>query len=191
MNWHLIIPANLGRERKTRLAPRLSADRREALSDAMLSNVLEAARQCGDISKISILSPVDPVLQGIDWIADKVRGLNEELTRAARNIDAALAVVHADLPFLTADDLTAFLKNAESAGVAIAPDSADAGTNGLAMTDPARFDPAFGPDSLSIHRSRYSDAAIVERHGLAFDVDMPDDLDRLIASGFAGLSPDR
>jgi 2-phospho-L-lactate guanylyltransferase len=76
---------------------------------------------------------------------------------------------------------------AEPAGVAIAPDRAAKGTNGLAMRPPGAIGFQFGAGSFARHRAEAENLglpiAIVERDGLAFDLDTPGDLRRWLESG--------
>jgi 2-phospho-L-lactate guanylyltransferase (CobY/MobA/RfbA family) len=73
--------------------------------------------------------------------------------------------------------------------VAIAPDRAGTGTNGLALRPPDALGFAFGTDSLAAHREAAGDAGValveVHRPGLAFDLDTPADLARWIELGDA------
>ena len=101
-----------------------------------------------------------------------------------------LAVLHGDLPNLSPDDVTALLDAIPpDAGVAIAPDRAGSGTNGLAMMPPDAIPFAFGPGSFELHRAGAVAAglplAVVERPSLAFDLDTPADLARWLELGDA------
>jgi 2-phospho-L-lactate guanylyltransferase (CobY/MobA/RfbA family) len=94
----------------------------------------------------------------------------------------AVAVLHGDLPALTSADVTALLAAATGDGalVAIAPDAADTGTNGLALAPPDVMGFHFGAGSLEAHRRAAKRAGawttLVRRPGLAFDIDTPADL---------------
>ena len=87
------------------------------------------------------------------------------------------------LPLLSADDFATLIDAASEAGAAIAPDHARTGTNALALTDATALQPAFGPSSFALHRTLLPHAAVVERPGLALDIDTPADLDHAIAAG--------
>lgn len=180
MKWNLIIPSNFGCERKTRLAPLMSAEEREILADAMFAHVVEQARGCSEIGEIVVLSPYAPPDDDLDWTGDMGAGLNAEIGRTATGFSSRpLLVVHADLPLLGTADLDALIDAATGTGVAIAPDRHGTGTNALAFTNATQLSPSFGPDSLALHRKAYPNAAICERPGLAFDLDGPDDLQAL------------
>lgn len=118
-------------------------------------------------------------------------GLNAGLEEARRVLASPtttlLVVLHGDLPWLTADDVHALVDGvSQSGGMAIAPDRAGAGTNGLALSPPDAISFRFGPGSFEAHVAAASGAGlpvtVVERQGLAFDLDTPADLDRLLAA---------
>jgi 2-phospho-L-lactate guanylyltransferase len=111
-------------------------------------------------------------------------GLNDALRQAQlalRSFGAArMLMVSCDLPLLEADDLK-FLADASSATtIALAPDRARQGTNGICLGSEIDFEFAFGPDSFERHVARIrrlrKRVALVERDGLAFDLDLPADL---------------
>ena len=97
-----------------------------------------------------------------------------------------LAVLHGDLPTLSSDDIRALLAAVpRPAGVAIAPDRAGTGTNGLAMRPASAIPFRFGVGSFAAHAAATAEAgvsvAVVRRPGLAFDLDTPDDLTSWLA----------
>lgn len=188
--WRAIVPFRAADEggvgAKTRLVGRLGASARAALAIAMALHVLETLGRCPLVGSITVLAPARPAFAsaGIDWITDHGRGLNCELAAAIGAAQAGrVFVIHADLPLLAPTDIAALLDAAVAAGAAIAPDRARAGTNALALVDPAGLQPAFGPGSFALHRAMLPDAALVERAGLALDIDTPADLDRALAAG--------
>lgn len=185
-NWTAIIPLNLGRDCKTRLSKILSRNERDRLVETMASHVLGQVGAVSSVSRIIVLSPEEPDFVGIDWQQDHNRGLNVEL--AATYGPGAYLVVHADLPLLDASDVQALLNEAESVGSAIAPDRLGSGTNALALTDASGFIPAFGEGSFALHRALLPGAAIVERSGLALDIDTSDDLDFAVQAGAGAIA---
>jgi 2-phospho-L-lactate guanylyltransferase len=111
-------------------------------------------------------------------------GLNQALEEARECLRAdgyrRIAVMHGDLPFVTAADVAALVTSLPEVGVSIAPDLAGSGTNALCLRadDQLRF--CFGADS---YRRFHDEAAAigatvtsVERNGLAFDLDSVDAL---------------
>jgi 2-phospho-L-lactate/phosphoenolpyruvate guanylyltransferase len=180
---------------KTRLAPVLSPAERGDLAAHLLRRVLRIARQA--VPDVVVISPsaalgelVEPM--GARLLIQHGMGLNEGLdqARAAAERDGIdiLAILHGDLPELIVDDVQALVAAvSDPAGVAIAPDRAVTGTNGLAMRPPGAIGFQFGADSFARHRAEAEAAglsvAIVERSGLAFDLDTPQDLRSWLESG--------
>jgi 2-phospho-L-lactate guanylyltransferase len=134
-------------------------------------------------------------------------GLNPALQQAQAVAAAAgashLLILPADLPLLQSADVTALLaalppvgeteaeSNADhAAGVVIAPDRGTGGTNALLLSPPDLIAPAFGEDSFVRHRalalSVGAVCTVVEREGLALDLDTPADVLALLASGHNG-----
>jgi 2-phospho-L-lactate guanylyltransferase (CobY/MobA/RfbA family) len=97
----------------------------------------------------------------------------------------------ADLPLLDVPSLDRLLDAADAALVAgsgravvvIVPADARAGTNGLLLTPPNVIEPHFGMSSFEAHLRAASLAEasvqIVDDPLLGFDLDTPDDLERL------------
>ncbi|EHJ62649.1 2-phospho-L-lactate guanylyltransferase [Novosphingobium pentaromativorans] len=182
MSWTAILPLKQGGDRKSRLAPRLSIAARAELSDAMAAHVIACLRSAPSISRIVILSPEPPGDPALAWCEDQGRGLNVELAASRSDLGGVpVLVIHGDLPFLCADDIEAMTHVKR---VAIAPDRHGAGTNALALPGSCGgFVFAFGRGSLERHGKQAGDFVRVDRRGLAFDVDTPDDLERAIAAG--------
>ena len=183
---------------KTRLAPSLSPEDREALARQLLERVLSVARQVYDDVVVitpsrELASVVDPT--GARVVVQRGMGLNEGLEQA--RVDAlvddidTLVILHGDLPNIRPADveaLVAALPQGER-GVAVAPDRAGTGTNGLALRPPAVIGFRFGKGSFSAHLQEAERAGVpviaVKRRGLAFDLDTPEDLARWLNLGDA------
>ena len=193
----IIVPHRGLEAAKTRLAPILEPADRIELARKLLSRVLEVTRQaCPDVVVISPAAALAPIVAtaGARLEVQRGLGLNAglEQARAAALADgiATLAVLHGDLPNLAAADVAALLAAVpEPRGVAIAPDRAGTGTNGLAMRPADAIGFAFGESSFARHRGAAEEAqlpaAVVSRPGLAFDVDTPADLLRWLELGDA------
>jgi 2-phospho-L-lactate guanylyltransferase len=104
---------------------------------------------------------------------------------------SVLVVLHGDLPNLSPDDVRALGDALPEAGggVALAPDRAGIGTNGLAQSPADAIAFGFGMGSFIRHRAAAEEAGlplvVVERPGLAFDLDTPADLARWLELGDA------
>jgi len=122
-------------------------------------------------------------------------GLNAAL-RAARDAAGsagatAVLMLPADLPLLDRAALERLLDGADAALAAgnghalvvVAPADARGGTNALLVSPPNLVDPAFGESSLAAHLLAASKAdatvQLVIDPALGFDLDTPDDLERL------------
>jgi 2-phospho-L-lactate guanylyltransferase len=182
---------------KTRLAPVLDPEERIALARDLLSGVLRVARQAVDdvvvISPASALAAIASAA-GARLEVQRGLGLNKGLDQAradaVRDGVDLLLVLHGDLPNLSPDDIHALIAAMGGArAVAIAPDRNGTGTNGLALRPPEVIGFRFGGGSFSAHVAGAEAAglvpAIVQRPGLAFDLDTPEDLARWLELGDA------
>ncbi len=182
---------------KTRLAPVLGPEERIALARTLLAGVLRVARQAADdVVVISPAAALEPIATeaGARLVVQRGLGLNEGLNQArgealAEGVEL-LAVLHGDLPNLAAADVRELLSVVHGErGVAVAPDRRGAGTNGLALRPPGIIGFRFGAGSLAAHVAEAEaagvQATLVQRPGLAFDLDTPEDLARWLELGDA------
>ena len=180
-----VIPLRLGAPRKNRMAARLSPPERERLADQLFVHVAAVVTAHPQIARTIVLSPAQPPTNAYEWRKDFGAGLNAELESLRAEVPADdFLIVHADLPLLTDGDLTAMIDAAEEAGVAVAPDHTETGTNSVALKAGHRFAFAFGNGSLAAHLEACGDARVVRRIGLALDIDCPGDLDLAEQQGF-------
>jgi 2-phospho-L-lactate guanylyltransferase len=197
MTTRIIVPHRGLQAAKTRLAPVLDEGERVALAAKLLALVLSVAHEaCADVVVITPSAALQPIVSAADarLVVQRGLGLNQGLDQARVEALAdgiqTLAVLHGDLPNLTAADVEALIAAVPpGAGVAIAPDRAGMGTNGLALCPPDAIGFAFGPGSFEAYRLAAEAAglpfATVERPGLAFDLDTPADLARWLELGDA------
>lgn len=194
----IIVPHRGLEAAKTRLAPSLSPEEREALARQLLERVLAAAREaCDDVVVITpspeLATVVDP--SGARVVVQRGMGLNEGLEQVRHDalVDdmGTLVVIHGDLPNLQGSDIRALVDALPPTGpgVAIAPDRAGTGTNGLVLRPPGVLGFRFGAGSFDAHLAEAERAQVpvvaVNRAGLAFDLDTPEDLARWISLGDA------
>ena len=197
MTVRIIVPHRGLAAAKTRLAPVLDDGEREALARRLLAQVLGVAHEaCGDVVVITPSEALEPQVTaaGARLVVQRGMGLNAGLEQARREAIAegvtTLVILHGDLPNLGPDDVAALLDALPAArGVAIAPDRAGTGTNGLALRPPDAIDLRFGQGSFEAHVAAADGAGVplaeVHRPGLAFDLDTPADLARWIELGDA------
>ncbi len=103
----------------------------------------------------------------------------------------ALLVLLGDLPYLTPEDVTGLVRALPAPGdgpaVVLAPDRHERGTNALLLRPPGTLPFAFGRDSFQRHEARALALGVKTvcyiSEGTRRDVDTPDDLAALIASG--------
>jgi 2-phospho-L-lactate guanylyltransferase len=173
---------------KMRLAQALTPTARIQLVRSMLSAVLSAATEARTVRQVIVLSPErDTVSPQIPVLVDSGDGLNSALTRARHALHKfgcrEVVILPADLPTVCAADIDALVHAGRSAGVSIAPDAADAGTNALFLTSAHPFRFQFGADSKRLHVQEAQRMAlspqVLRLPGLEFDVDLPIDLQRL------------
>ena len=193
----IVIPVRSLTDGKRRLAPVLDPDERSGLVRRMFLRTLEAALEAGP--PVLVVSPDPAALtlardRGATGLEEpRPVELNHALELAAREAAArgatALLVVSADLPDLGAQDLRAMLPPPPAAPsapadavVRIAPDEAGIGTNALYVRPPGLLAFEYGETSCRRHidqaRARGARVERVDRPGLRFDLDTPDDLER-------------
>jgi 2-phospho-L-lactate guanylyltransferase len=195
----IIIPHRGLEAAKTRLAPSLSPDERIFLASQLLQRVLKVSREVAD--DVVVISPSRSLLEvvepsGARLVVQRGMGLNSGLDQV--RFDAlvddieTLAVLHGDLPNLQRTDietLLAALPGDGRPGVAIAPDRAGTGTNALVLRPPGVIRFRFGVGSFAKHLEEVERAGVplvaVNRAGLAFDLDTPEDLARWLELGDA------
>jgi 2-phospho-L-lactate guanylyltransferase len=176
---------------KQRLAEVLSAQERRELSFAMLRDVLGALATSAGLAGILLVTR-DPQARGLA-MRSGARVLAEQgnhghtaaSSLAARALAqegvAGMLQVPADIPLVTPDDIAALLSaHSEAPAVTLAPSRDQRGTNALVCSPPDALPLRFGDDSFLRHLRRARalgiEPRIVERPGLALDVDTPDDL---------------
>lgn len=184
---------------KTRLATSLAPEERMLLASQLLRRVLAVAREVTD--DVVVISPSRPLAEvveptGARLVVQRGMGLNEGLEQArfdalVEDVDT-LVVLHGDLPNLRPADvetLLTALPDGDEPAVAIAPDRAGTGTNGLVLRPPGVIRFRFGQGSFAAHVSEVERAGVplvaVNKAGLAFDLDTPADLARWLELGDA------
>lgn len=188
----IAVPVKSLEASKSRLSSVLSPVERAVLTLALFQDVLDACvQQTG--WEAWVVSPSEAVLEtaargGARPIPERGRGL----LQAVRQVEEAvpgrwsrLAVVLADLPWLTAGSLLLALALGEGVPVVAAPARSDGGTNLLLRRPPSAIPARFGPSSFARHAAEaarrklpFREARIPE---LEFDLDRPADLARLLA----------
>jgi 2-phospho-L-lactate/phosphoenolpyruvate guanylyltransferase len=169
------LAAHLDDATRAELARKL-ADRVGAASGELPTVVVSSAADVRDWARTHGLDALDDpgtldeaAATGRAWVADRgcVRAL----------------VAHADLPF--ARSLAPLARDGARPVVAVVPCHRDDGTTVISVPVDVPFDFAYGPGSFRRHAAEARRLGlgfrVVRDADLAFDVDVPDDLDRLDA----------
>jgi len=182
----IAVPVKALSHAKSRLSTLLTPLERGALALAMYEDVLDATLAV-DGWETWVISPDESVLEIA--LGRGALGISEErpsLRSAIHQIEAeavarsteALAILHADTPFVTSQALTAALHTLGP--VVIAPSADERGTNLLLRRPPGAIPSRFGPDSFRRHLETAAErglpTAVVEREELSFDLDEPGDI---------------
>jgi 2-phospho-L-lactate/phosphoenolpyruvate guanylyltransferase len=197
-----VLPVKRFGAAKQRLGARLDPAQRAALAEAMLFDVLAAARDAPAIESVVVVT-AEP------RAARLARGAGADVLpdgrEAGQSAAATVGIDHAveggfervlllpgDTPLLTAGDLGPLLDRAratEPEAVVVA-DRHGTGTNALALSPPTALAPSFGPGSRDRHVAAAGAAGVgwrVERvAALEHDVDTPEDLDALVSALASG-----
>ncbi len=179
----VLIPVKAFAEAKLRLAPALSPQRRAALAREMAEGVMRSA---GDLP-VAIVCDDRAVA---DWaralgalvVWTPGRGLNRAVQEGVRYLARAgvrsVVVAASDLPL--AEDLAHL---ADAAGITLVPDRRGEGTNVIVVPADAAFAFSYGPGSFARHTNEAASSGqpwrIIESPALAWDVDLPDDLNAI------------
>ena len=202
-NLHAVVPARGSGVGKSRLGGALDAEERLTLVVGMLMQtlgLLAAWPACRQVHVVTADLPLRRLVRSSATAAEAISesqaaGLNSALLdgreRATRAGATAVLYLPADLPHLTTAALDGLLEAADAALAAgsglplvvVAPADARVGTNALLVSPVDTIDPQFGEASLEAHvrAAAAADASLQLVHdpALGFDLDTPDDLERL------------
>jgi 2-phospho-L-lactate guanylyltransferase len=197
MQTFAVLPVKSFGSAKQRLSGLLGSGFRQALAQAMLSDVLSALRHVRGVDAIAVVT-ADRVAES----AAMSRGVQvlRDTEEAGQSSAALVGVRHAmasgfervlllpgDTPLLDAAEVDALLQGTQERrlGAAIVPDRHGTGTNALLLSPPDAIEPSFGPDSRPRHVAAAQAAgvphSVEELPSLALDVDTPEDLAELSA----------
>ena len=187
-----ILPVKSFGAAKQRLSDLLGQGSREALAQAMFSDVLGSLRRVKGLDAIAVVTDdarAESAARGGRVVVIRDRDETGQSDAARLGIEHAfesqferVLLVPGDTPLLDPLEVDGLLTRAtaEHLDSMIVPDRAGTGTNALLLQPPDAFAPSFGPGSLERHIDAASAAGIrfrVERvRSLMHDVDTPDDL---------------
>jgi 2-phospho-L-lactate guanylyltransferase len=198
MSTIAILPVKSFGAAKQRLASALGAGARQALAQAMFSDVLSSLRRAPGVDAVAVVT-ADPVAEAAA-LGERVEVLRD--TQVAGQSAAAMIgiryaqghgfdrvlLVPGDTPLIDPGELAGLLRRALDNGTAtvVVPDRHGEGTNALLLTPPDAIEPAFGPGSCARHvaaaRAAGVSCAVETVPTLALDVDTGQDLELLAAT---------
>lgn len=190
---YALVPVKGLQNSKQRLAPLLSADERQQLSEAMTRDVLATLAGSELFSEILVCSG-DPeqdalarefgarlILESELNTAGLNNALNALLNRLASSSDGdAAMIVHSDLPLLSVNDVHQVAATFTQHDAALVPDRRGRGSNILVTQLRPPLVTHFGDNSRVQHRQQSILQGLVLEEclpsGARWDVDLPDDL---------------
>jgi 2-phospho-L-lactate guanylyltransferase len=175
---------------KRRMSGGVPEERRLALVEAMLGDVLEAvsgARQVTCTVVVTGEAAAEDLATGCgaEVIHDPedaghIGAAKLGVARAMELEADAVVLLPGDCPLLEAREIDSLVTGLPDPFVAVVPDRHGAGTNSLAMRPPDAIEPAFGEGSCARHLelARLADIphATEKVDGLALDLDTPADI---------------
>ena len=192
MSIEAFVPLKTLSQSKNRLAPVLTESARRALVMAMAEDVIARLRPHPGIDRVHVIC-------GEGWEGSvflqapiclwreselTVSGLNAVLSAVATDSGAdGQLFIHADLPFLSHEDLTQIVAKAGKGGAILCPDRHRVGTNALLRWRAQSLVLSFGENSFARHSAAARvggvDWSEIVTPGLGADIDTVDDIQRL------------
>ena len=188
-----VVPVNVLKASKARLAPHLDVSSRSRLSAAMLIDVLRVLRKVRRLERVTVVSADLSVRRtaramGVHFLWEgRRRALNKAVRLGIRDAiirnASATLIVPSDIPLITPAEVSRLLHLSRGYPVSLIPSKNGGGTNALLLRPPGILQPAFGTNSYRRHRSiarrKHLSTKVVQSKSLSFDVDEPSDLARI------------
>ena len=187
-----VIPVKSLAAGKSRLLPELGREDLEALSLAMLEDLIRALMATPGVNRVAVATPDDRVAEhaqglGAEALHGPDPGLNAALDAAPGKLglsaDAPLLVVLGDVPAARPDELQQLFDAAKAMAPgpnAVLAPSRDGGTSALLRTPHGALPSRFGPQSAARHREAAKHAGTplreIELASLAIDLDRGEDI---------------
>jgi len=192
MHTTAVLPVKGLGDANGRLGSTLNTKERERLAEALFVDAVMKLPRCRCIDDILVVTADPSIARQARWFGHAVleqeadEGHSEAASAGARVAleagAARVAMLPVDCPMLDPAELDSQIGRSART-VLIFPDRHGTGTNGLVLTPPDIFAPAFGPESCSGHVSRARAAGIAFAlsavESLAIDLDTPEDMSLL------------
>lgn len=192
-----LVPVKRLEESKSRLVAHWPSESRQALTQAMLEDLLEALSRTAGLSRYAVTTPDPKVAElaeafGAEALMRPEPGLNAALEDGIERLDPksdeTFLIVLGDVAGALARDFETLLRAAAESPapcVWLSP-SADGGTSALALRPARALRCHFGPESARRHREAAAKAGIAYHElplpSLAIDLDEPEDLEAFRAT---------
>ena len=177
---------------KRRLSAVLNDEQRSDLVEAMAQDVLSCLMRHPEIDAVHVVCGEgwtrDVFPEGPLVVWQEAESHDHGLIAAyemvaARTGAERLLFIHADLPFLGQEDVSAVISASLDHHAVFSPDFTETGTNAVLRWRHQSLPLCFGKDSFARHQKAAKAAEtrwrVVRASGVARDVDEPEDLDRL------------
>ena len=177
---------------KRRLSAVLNDEQRSDLVEAMAQDVLSSLMRHPEIDAVHVVCGEgwtrDVFPEGPLVVWQEAESHDHGLIAAyemvaARTGAERLLFIHADLPFLGQEDISAVIAASLDRHAVFSPDFTETGTNAVLRWRHQSLPLCFGKDSFARHQQAAKAAEtrwrVVRASGVARDVDEPEDLDRL------------
>ncbi len=177
---------------KRRLSAVLNDEQRSDLVEAMAQDVLSCLMRHPEIEAVHVVCGEgwtrDVFPEGPLVVWQEAESHDHGLIAAyemvaARTGAERLLFIHADLPFLGQEDISAVIAASLDHHAVFSPDFTETGTNAVLRWRHQSLPLCFGKDSFARHQQAAKAAEtrwrVVRASGVARDVDEPEDLDRL------------
>jgi 2-phospho-L-lactate guanylyltransferase len=194
---YAVVPVKALAESKSRLFPERARGDVEALSLAMMGDVIACLRAVSAIDRVVVVTPDADVAQravaeGAEVMLRADPGLNPAIEAASAAIAGphdGVLVVLGDVAAADPGEIGRLLAEAPGTGVALAP-SRDGGTSALLRRPPDVIPARFGRDSAKRHREAAAAAGVklveLALPSLAIDVDLSEDARAILANPTLG-----
>lgn len=194
MSTTLVIAVRGGPQAKSRCAPVLGANDRQALVAAMLEDMLRAAAGTAGLGPAIVVTPTKDLADiagrhgAMTLVEEPPFGLNAAfaagLRRARAATDGPVLLLPGDLPLINPADLEMAGRAVAGGALLLAASLFDDGTGAVGLPTGAEIPLMFGPDSFRRHltaaRALGLPLQIIEGGALGLDIDRPDDLGHLL-----------